>query len=281
MTILQLFFLAFSVSAHLRMTSPEPLFQDPSNARAPVNICNLIPYIAGGSDTIQPFYDKIKSQFGTVRNYVDACAQSTQTQICGKTDKNRIVPVPQDGIIRIEKGADHIGPSEIWVDNTLVMSNVGISNGQVIKTPTETRVDFSKICKGTCTVRFVMAGIHQVQAEIFDNCVQISMSGQTGSAAPLNTPARQIRNGPVTTSTPPPVITQVASFVPAIAPAVQQKKQTPTCPPSKVTPSKEWSCSSDTLTLIRTVNQQVFYFKCPAGTKCTTKNVPYAMCNHA
>jgi hypothetical protein len=261
--------------AHMRMVSPQPEFQDPPNANAPANICGVVKNDVGGPEIIPKFNQRVKAQFATLRDYADSCAQATNTKKCGKTNPNRIVAAPSDGIIRIEKSADHIGPSEIWINDNLVMAN----SGEGSKTPAETRINFGQFCSGTCIVRFVMAALHNGNPEIFDNCVQISMNGQTGSAEPPSTGINK-QNKPTETTTE---IVVVETQTVVVAPSPTEAPQTlPTTIPQSQDGACEWACSSDRKSIIRFVRGEPIPFACPGSTLCTFKDsLIYPVCDFA
>lgn len=290
-----MYFVLVSVaSAHMYLSSPSPQFEAAFqyDMAAPSSICDLAPYSVGGPlDNIATFNGGVSANYPNLRAFADACATATNTKSCGNTIRDSVVARPFEDIIRVQIGADHIGPSEIWIDDNLVMSNSGEENGNVKKTPRETKVDFAKYCQGKCVVRFVMAGLHVSPAEIFDNCVTVSMgdvraAGNVNEEAPVPVPEAPV---PETETPVPeaPVPEPVSEQLPSLPETVQKPKcKAPdvmvTTYPASASPApsnSEWSCNGDTL--VRTVGSEVYNLECPAGTKCTTTGVPYAMCNHA
>jgi hypothetical protein len=172
-----LIYLIASAAAHMHLVSPAAKFEKDfiSNPNTPASLCSLIDYYPGSNEILIPKFNKdLKAKYSSLREYADVCARATQGKTCGNTIPSAIVPMPTDGAIRIDIGpiSNHIGPSEIWVDDKLVMYNPGMVQAALQKTPPTTRVDFSKVCpSGKCVVRFVMVALHNFPAEIFDNCV--------------------------------------------------------------------------------------------------------------
>lgn len=269
-----IFILVTSTLAHMHMTTPAAQFPPEfvSNANAPSSLCSLIPYYPGSNDILIPgFNNDLKAKgFGSLREYADACARTAQGKICGNSLPDAVVPIPSDGTAVIEIGADHIGPSEIWVDDVLVMYNPGIVRGSVQKTPPTTRVDYSQVCpSGSCRVRFVMAALHNYPAEIFDNCVTIGAPGSNASKATVQNSV--------------PVSSTDDSYAPSSPEVNQSQHRSATVSgskPDETTGGSEWSCSESSLGLVRTVGADQYKFECAAGTKCSTVDVPYAMCVH-
>ena len=185
------------------MSSPSPSFFDAfqNDKRSPSQACGLVPYSPGSANVVLNTFNSGLSQagFSSLKAFVDACGK-----YCGNTIPSTSVPFPQDNAVKIDIGADHIGPSEIWVDDRLVMSNKGIDGGNnIVKTPPYTFVDFTKECpSGNCLVRFVMAALHNSPAEIYDSCVRITGASNAGSGS---------SSGP----TPPPINPSPVSNNPA------------------------------------------------------------------
>lgn len=174
--------LATIAFGHMFMTSPSPTFADAFqyDKRSPSMSCGLVSYSPGLATLVLTEFNSGLNQagFSNLKSFVDACGK-----FCGNTISSASVPFPQDNTVRIDIGVDHIGPSEIWVDDRLVMSNPGIDGGDnIVKTPSSTYVDFAKECSsGNCLVRFVMAALHNSPAEIYDSCVRITGPGTGGS----------------------------------------------------------------------------------------------------
>ena len=259
------------VASHMHMTSPEPKFLPgfQYDKPAPSMICDLVPYASGsGTEVIPAFNAGLESKgFKSLKEYVDACASKNSVKVCGNTIPASQVPFPQDNTVKIDIGADHIGPSEIWVDDKLVMTNKGIDGATIKKTPPSSPVDFASLCpSGSCQVRFVMAALHLSPAELYDNCVTI-----TGT--PSQTVIGQRRNQVEITSYPSPEPTTTAP-----PPNTGSPPNTETIPNTTADQyAQEWTCGNSN-TLVRTVEGTKYEFACPTGTTCKTEGLPYAIC---
>jgi hypothetical protein len=258
-----LLLLATSAFAHMHMSSPEPRFNPAFeyDKNAPSMVCEVVEYNAGSGTEVVPAFNQglLLSGFKNLREYVDACAAATSTSICGNTVSNASVPFPADGMVNINIGADHVGPSEIWVDDRLVMSNAGIDGVTVIKTPPSSAIDFATECpSGNCLVRFVMAALHNSPAEIYDNCVRVTGTPSIGisprPAAPTKTTTYSLTK---------------TSF-PIAPPAV------PTSTSSNPYSVDEWTCKGKDL--VHNLHGKLYEFSCPDRTECRTEGLPYAMC---
>jgi hypothetical protein len=270
-----LLLLLTTAQAHLYMSTPNPTFEEKFqyDKPAPSQICSLISYTAGSGQEVIPAFNTGLSQKGykNLKEYADACTLTTSTKICGNTNPlANPIPFPSDNTIRIDIGADHIGPSEIWIDDQLVHYNSGIDGTTIKKTDRSVPMDFASKCpSGNCLVRFVMVALHVSPPEIFDNCVRVGTGG--------GTVIQQIRNDVVViTSTSKPEST----YLPQVqVPVVTAQDPVPVVESTPVvTPESEWSCSPKGL-LLRNVNGRIYEFVCAPGTTCRTEGLPYAMCN--
>jgi hypothetical protein len=262
--------------AHLHMIQPLPLFTNgQGNQNAPSSQCSIINYSPGSPNQVSSQFNAgLKDRFPSLKSYFDACG-ATQ---CGNTKSNHIVPVPSENTIKITIGARHVGPLEIWLDDTRMVQSDQLQDSFP--------VDFSK-CVGQCTVRLVMAALHNFPAELYDNCVVID-TGRGGGGVRLpgrgQVPVTSRAAGSVTTVA---ITSTVASTTPTNDPQVPTT-ETPSEPPQEPTPetpqepnnnATEWTCSVDSKKLLRKVGNSTYDFACPIGTLCTpVVGIDYPVC---
>ena len=157
--------------AHMHMSNPLPKYSDPYNQNAPSNLgCTLFPPNSGAlAEKVKAFNAAYGSR--PLREFVDNCyAQTKRGKTCGNTDPMHSVSI-NNGKVSISVGADHVGPSAIYLDEDLLHSNSGIQHNTVKEH------DFGSAlqCKRPegCLLRFIQVALHVRTPEIYDNCVRI------------------------------------------------------------------------------------------------------------
>jgi hypothetical protein len=248
--------------AHLHMNSPLPIFTNgPGNQNAPSAQCSVVQYQPDSpAAVLAKFKGGLQGRFSDLRQYFDACGNRR----CGNTVPNHIVPVPSSNVVRLNIGARHVGPVEIWIDDQRVVQADSLQDSY--------SVDFS-ICKGRCTVRLLMAALHNFPAELYDNCVVINTGGAGGS--PGRDQEVSVPAAPSPTAQPQTQITSTLASPPA-------PTDIPSPNPIPTTPSpggQEWSCSTDSSKLLRSVGSVQYEFSCPPGTLCKpVAGIDYPVC---
>ena len=293
--LFSLFFLSlFTLSlAHMRMTQPAPKFTiNLGDANQPVyqgsGKCDLVnPGQEALAKKPTTFASKLKhANFPNLRAYVDACARKSNSNVCGNTDRSKVVGFPAGGKFELVVGADHVGLMEVWIDDQLAFSNSGTN-------PTSAPIDFTKFCSPgkTCLTRFVQASLHVELPEIYDNCVGINSEGKGSgpqASVPASVPAPSTpepvpsmpAHAPLPTPEYLPAYTPPSTPEPVVAPCVKAPVVITTTVNSAPTdiPSKEWTCKG--ATLLRTVGSTVYEFPCGAGTTCKVNpTLNYAICD--
>jgi hypothetical protein len=257
----QFLLLVASTFGHLHMTQPLPSFTNgPGNQNAPSSICSLVQYTpSSASAVLAAFKGGMSSKFPDIKTFVEACGGPK----CGNTVASHIVPVPSENIVKINVGARHVGPIEIWIDDTRVVQSDTLEDSY--------NVDFGRWCKGECHVRMVMVALHVFPAELYDNCVIIRGGGgvvQPGRRQDVHIPSVVVTS----TIAAPPAATELPQ---------QPTPETQTLPPVSTQEENEWSCSKDHLKLIRTVGNVKYEFECAAGTVCKpVDGLTYPVCQH-
>ncbi|OWZ06287.1 hypothetical protein PHMEG_00021480 [Phytophthora megakarya] len=100
---------------------------------------------------------------------------------CGKTDtKAAPVAAPSNGVVTFDISAVHIGPCELWLDDTLMANATNCWTTYADKT---IPLDYSKCSGSQCQIRWVWLATHNDPWEIFDNCVNVvgGSSASTGT----------------------------------------------------------------------------------------------------
>ncbi|KAJ0391365.1 hypothetical protein ATCC90586_002757 [Pythium insidiosum] len=164
---------ATTVHAHGAMSNPVPKFKDIYNKNAPSATMPGPPGPYQGNDEIKGLAEKAGSR-------------------CGQTDPSNVQPIPSNGAVQFAITAVHIGPCEVWLDNTKVASARDCwkeFSGQRIP------VDFSK-CGSGCQLRWVWLATHTSPWEFYDNCVQLGGGGGGGNNSTTPTQAPRPTPGP-------------------------------------------------------------------------------------
>ena len=157
--------------AHMHMSNPLPKYSDPYNQNAPSNLgCTLFPPNSGAlAEKVKTFNAAYGSR--PLREFVEHCyAQSKSGKTCGNTDPMHSVSI-KNGKVSISVGADHVGPSAIYLDDDLLHSNTGIEHNTVKEHDFGSKL----LCKRSegCLLRFIQVALHVRTPEIYDNCVRI------------------------------------------------------------------------------------------------------------
>jgi hypothetical protein len=267
-----------STLAHLHMIQPLPIFTNgPGNQNAPIASCSVIPYTPDTPAAVLASFKTGLSRFQDLRAYFDSCG----ARKCGHTVATHIVPLPVENVVRLNVGARHVGPVEIWIDDTRVVQSDQLLDSYP--------VDFS-VCRGQCTVRLIMAALHVFPAEIYDNCVIVNAGGNAGG---VTLPSRQQqRPTPQPSTAPVPPSAPIPVPQPPTDPTSQPPvDSSPSPPPTTTKPTRgqksvgngdivrEFSCSADATKLIRKVGSATFEFSCPPGTTCKpVEGIEYPVC---
>ncbi|KAJ0388731.1 hypothetical protein ATCC90586_011341 [Pythium insidiosum] len=85
------------------MSNPMPKFKDIYNKNSPSATMAGTPGPYEGNDELKGMAEKAGSR-------------------CGQTDPSHVQPIPTDGGVQFAISAVHIGPCELWLDNTKVAS---------------------------------------------------------------------------------------------------------------------------------------------------------------
>ena len=263
--------IVFTVSAHMHMTNPPPKYQDPFNANAPSNLgCTIFPPNTGALAEKVNQFNSAQGQ-RPLRDFVDDCyAQTGNGKQCGSTDPNHVVIV-SDGRVSINVGADHVGPSAIYLDDQVLHTNTGIQQNTVREHDFGDKLKCKK--REGCLLRFVQVALHVSTPEIYDNCVRLSGSGgdivissqqvplpekKPISNVPIPSKPNQKPSVDITRLVPPPLSTTIA------------------------TNSDVWTCDS-VGKLVRNVVQNGlvsnYVFECAPGTICKY-NGDFAFCDY-
>ncbi|KAJ0394159.1 hypothetical protein P43SY_003885 [Pythium insidiosum] len=150
--------LPVAVHGHGAMSNPTPKFKDIYNKNSPSATTPGTPGPYTGNDELKGMAEKAGSR-------------------CGQTDPSHVQPIPTNGAVQFAITAVHIGPCEVWLDNTKVASARDCwkeFSGQRIP------VDFSK-CNGGCQLRWVWLATHTTPWEFYDNCVRLGGGGGGGN----------------------------------------------------------------------------------------------------
>jgi hypothetical protein len=207
------------VHAHGAMSAPLPAFADISNKNAP---SASLPGPAGpytGTDEVKSLLEKAGGSK------------------CGKTNANAAVqPAPSDGVVAFAISAQHIGPCEIWLDDTKVVSATDCWKQFPDK---RIPVDFSKcVNKASCELRWIWMATHTSPWEFYDNCVRVGTgAGGSSSNQPTNATTPSPRPVPAATPTqttlPSPSPTQTP--LPSPSPSTAEPLPGTVRPPSQDT----------------------------------------------
>ena len=267
-----------AVFAHMHLQNPPPLYLDQFNANAPANLgCTIFPPNTGAlAQKVQDFNAAQGNR--PLRDFVDQCyAQTNSGSKCGKTDPNHVVNV-KDGKVSISIGADHVGPSAIYLDDLVLHTNTGIERNTVREHDFGSKLSCGK--QQGCLLRFVQVALHVSTPEIYDNCVRIGMN----SAEP-DVQVNSQENEPKKPATPPVVEPQVNVPVadkpiePILSPTVQV---TAASIPTQVDSlnSDAWACEATNLVRTVTVAGRVskYTIPCAPGTTCKIKS-DFAFCD--
>jgi hypothetical protein len=151
-------------SAHGSISDPMPTFSDIYNKNAPSAYKSGTPGQYTGTEGIKDLAD---------------AAGST----CGSTDANAAaVAAPSNDLVTFDVSAVHIGPCELWLDDSLVANATNCWTTYADKT---IPLDYSQCTGSQCQVRWVWLATHNDPWEIFDNCVNIvgAAGGDTASSS--------------------------------------------------------------------------------------------------
>ena len=268
--------IVFTVSAHMHMTNPLPKYQDPFNANAPSNLgCTIFPPNTGALAEKVNQFNAAQGQ-RPLRDFVDDCyAQTGNGKKCGSTDPNHVVTA-SDGRVTINVGADHVGPSAIYLDDQVLHTNTGIQQNTFREHDFGDKLKCKKA--NGCLLRFVQVALHVSTPEIYDNCVRLSGTGEiiissqqapdTVPNLPDNKPISNLPIEPTKTNQKPSV--DVTRLVP------------PPISTTSATNSDVWTCDSAG-NLVRIVVQNGlvsnYVFECAPGTICKS-NGDFSFCEH-
>ena len=268
--------LASIASCHMHLQTPPPKYLDQFNENAPSNLgCTIFPPNTGGlAEKVLEFNNQQGQR--PLRDFVDACYQQTGSGAkCGKTDPNHIVQVT-GGKVVINVGADHVGPSAIYLDDKVLHTNTGIERNTVREH------DFgNQLACGNpngCLLRFVQVALHVSTPEIYDNCVKIGQNSQQPGGEVVvstneNTDGKQgNKDIPVAEQPIEPILQPIPPTV-----IVTQNPQ-----PTLVTGSDSdvWSCEGVSLLRVVTTGGQTskYVIPCAQGTECKI-NGGFAFCD--
>lgn len=183
-----------AVQAHGSISKPTVVFNDIYNKNAPSAYKSGTPGQYTGSDVI--------------RDLANAAGSN-----CGNTDGNAAVqPVPSDGLVTFDISAVHIGPCEVWLDDTKVASANDCWSTYADKT---IPIDYSVCTGSSCQLRWVWLATHNDPWEIFDNCVNVGSGGgassTSNSTSTTSAPASTTKTPAATTAAPAATTTAPAA----------------------------------------------------------------------
>ncbi|KAE8971651.1 hypothetical protein PR003_g27757 [Phytophthora rubi] len=145
------------------------------------------------SDCLTSVYTALKSSNGysDIRTLLDSDA-SLYGADCGYTDPDATAKdPPTTGDATFSRGMVHVGPCEIWLDDTMVLSNddclTAYGDGTVDTKSVFTPVDYSSCSTSGCMLRFYWLAFQGVDSEIvwqvYKDCVPLTgpVSGSSTS----------------------------------------------------------------------------------------------------
>ncbi|KAK1933544.1 hypothetical protein P3T76_011758 [Phytophthora citrophthora] len=147
------------------------------------------------SDCLTSVYTSLKSSNGysDIRTLLDSDT-SLYGADCGYTNADATAKdPPTTGDATFSRGMVHVGPCEIWLDDTMVLSNddclTAYGDGTVDTKSVFTPVDYSSCSTSGCMLRFYWLAFQGVDSEIvwqvYKDCVPLTgpASGDTSSTS--------------------------------------------------------------------------------------------------
>ncbi|GMF30947.1 unnamed protein product [Phytophthora fragariaefolia] len=148
-----------------------------------------------GSDCLTSVYTSLKSSNGysDIRTLLDSDTSLYGADCC-YTDPNATAKdPPTSGDATLSRGMVHVGPCEIWLDDTMVLSNddcmTAYGDGTVDTKSVFTPVDYSSCSTSGCMLRFYWLAFQGVDSEIvwqvYKDCVPLTgpASGSSSSTS--------------------------------------------------------------------------------------------------
>ncbi|KAG6612416.1 Actin-depolymerizing factor 8 [Phytophthora cinnamomi] len=147
------------------------------------------------SDCLTSVYTELKSSNGysDIRTLLDSDT-SLYGANCGYTDPDATAKdPPTTGDATFSRGMVHVGPCEIWLDDTMVLSNddcmTAYGDGTVDTKSVFTPVDYSSCSTSGCMLRFYWLAFQGVDSEIvwqvYKDCVPLT--GPAGGSSTSST----------------------------------------------------------------------------------------------
>lgn len=244
-----------AVSAHGSISVPAVTFNDIYNKNAPSATMSGTPGQYTASAVIRDLADQ---------------AGST----CGNTDGSAAAqPVPSDGKVTFDISAVHVGPCEVWLDDTKAAS----ANDCWATYPDKAiPIDYSLCASGQCQLRWVWLATHNDPWEIYDNCVNVEGAGSgnsSSSASTMTTTAPAVTTPAPTAITTAPATTTISPATTTASPAIAGSEDDT---PGTVTPA-ETSTTGSAACAYRGANKQTrFDAWCEAN--CKMNYCPESYC---
>ncbi|KAL3673186.1 hypothetical protein V7S43_002479 [Phytophthora oleae] len=151
------------------------------------------------SDCLTSVYTSLKSSNGysDIRTLLDS-DMSLYGADCGYTNADATAKdPPSTGDATFSRGMVHVGPCEIWLDDTMVLSNddclTAYGDGTVDTKSVFTPVDYSSCSTSGCMLRFYWLAFQGVDSEIvwqvYKDCVPLTgpASGDSSSTSTTTT----------------------------------------------------------------------------------------------
>ncbi|RLN97528.1 hypothetical protein BBJ28_00007073 [Nothophytophthora sp. Chile5] len=210
-------------------------------------------------DCLTTLYSSLKTSNGysDIRTLLDSDTDLYGAD-CGFTDPDVTAKdPPTDGTATFSRGMVHAGPCEIWLDDTLVLTNddcqTAYGDGTQDTASIFTPVDYSSCSTSGCMLRFYWLAFQGVDSaivwQVYKDCVPLSGPAEGTTSTSTTTSSTTTDASTTSETTDAPATTEATTDAPATteattdAPASTESSETES-DSSSTTPSPSEKCTA-------------------------------------
>jgi len=166
-------------------------------------------------DTFTEAFNANKEKYPDLRTLLDGHGTK-----CGNTNEFASPkPIPSNGVVVFQNPdsgegfvPSHMGPCEIWLDDTRVFHDDNCAGSFTSKPKAELSVDFSACTGEKCLLQFYWLALHEPTWQVYKNCVPLIGNGGGGNDKVMVANEYSVPSSPSSSPSPSPSSTEYSEY---------------------------------------------------------------------